>query len=358
MMPMSGSPRIQATPPADRLDVRSAWVDAAKGLCIILVVMMHTALGVGEAMGGEGWLHAVVAFAKPFRIPAFFLLAGLFLARTIAQPWAKFLDRKLLHFVYFYLLWAGIQISLKIGASQGASAALTAMFEALIEPYGTLWFIYLLPIFFVVTKMLRPVPAPLIFAAAMLLEVMHVHTGWTALDEFAARYIWFFAGYALAQMIFQAAGWMRMHSALTAVSALAAGVITALCVVYGVADSRGVSLLLGISGSLGLIAVAVLLTPTAAGACVTISGAQFHCHLSGIFSANGRPAHALAAHRDGACSGNWADQFSGLDHGRISAAGDAKTGTRHASAISVHPAGMGTDQPETAARDESGRIIR
>ncbi|MGL4322578.1 MAG: acyltransferase family protein [Beijerinckiaceae bacterium] len=273
MTPMSGMTRLQATPPADgRPTARSAWVDAAKGLCIILVVMMHTALGVGEAMGGEGWLHAVVAFAKPFRIPAFFLLAGLFLARTIAQPWATFLDRKLLHFVYFYLLWAGIQISLKIGAAHGASAALTAMAQALIEPYGTLWFIYLLPIFFVVTKMLRPIPAPLILAAAVLLEMLLVQTGWTAIDEFSARYIWFFAGYALAQIVFQAAGWMRMHSALTAVSALAAGVVTALCVVYGIADSRGVSLLLGISGSLGLIAVAVLLTHTVAGGALQYIG--------------------------------------------------------------------------------------
>ncbi len=30
--------------------------------------------------------------------------------------------------------------------------------ESFIEPFGTLWFIYLLPIFFVVTKLTRNVP--------------------------------------------------------------------------------------------------------------------------------------------------------------------------------------------------------
>jgi len=50
---------------------RLAWVDVAKGLCIILVVMMHSTLGTGEALGGEGFLHTVVEFAKPFRIPDF-----------------------------------------------------------------------------------------------------------------------------------------------------------------------------------------------------------------------------------------------------------------------------------------------
>jgi len=46
-------------------DGRVAWVDCAKGFCIVFVLMMHSTLGVGNALGAEGWLHAVVAFAKP-----------------------------------------------------------------------------------------------------------------------------------------------------------------------------------------------------------------------------------------------------------------------------------------------------
>ena len=41
--------------------------------------------------------------------------------------------------------------------------------ESFIEPFGTLWFIYLLPIFFVVTKLSRQLPPPrgdLVLAAA------------------------------------------------------------------------------------------------------------------------------------------------------------------------------------------------
>jgi uncharacterized membrane protein YcfT len=47
----------------------------------------------------------VVAFAKPFRMPDFFLISGLFLARVIDRDWRTYLDRKVVHFVYFYLLW-------------------------------------------------------------------------------------------------------------------------------------------------------------------------------------------------------------------------------------------------------------
>ena len=43
---------------------RLAWVDIAKGICIILVVMMHTTFGLEKATGETGWMHAVVAFSK------------------------------------------------------------------------------------------------------------------------------------------------------------------------------------------------------------------------------------------------------------------------------------------------------
>ena len=63
---------------------RVAWVDYAKGWSIVLVVVMHSALGVGFAVGENSCLHAVVAFAKPFRMPDFFLVAGLFAGRSMA----------------------------------------------------------------------------------------------------------------------------------------------------------------------------------------------------------------------------------------------------------------------------------
>jgi len=82
------------TPQASRID----WVDYAKGFCIIMVVMMHSTLGVEQAAGREGWMHAAVAFARPFRMPDFFLISGLFLARVIDRARRDYLDRKVLHF--------------------------------------------------------------------------------------------------------------------------------------------------------------------------------------------------------------------------------------------------------------------
>ena len=58
-------------------------------------------------------MHAISDFAKPFRMPDFFLISGLFLARAIDRDWTTYLDRRVWHFVYFYVLWLTIQIGFK-----------------------------------------------------------------------------------------------------------------------------------------------------------------------------------------------------------------------------------------------------
>src|ERR1700730_7253344 len=92
---------------------RVDWVDYAKGFCIVMVVMMHSTLGVEAEAGREGFMHYVVAFATPFRMPDFFLISGLFLARVIDRDWRTYLDRMVVHFIYFYLLWTAIQFAVK-----------------------------------------------------------------------------------------------------------------------------------------------------------------------------------------------------------------------------------------------------
>src|SRR5690349_20473875 len=94
---------------AARLD----WVDMAKGLSIFLVVIMYCASSVGEDTGQIGFLHWTIAFAMPFRMPEFFLLSGLFLSQVIARPWNTYADRRVVHYFYFYVLWAIIHIVFK-----------------------------------------------------------------------------------------------------------------------------------------------------------------------------------------------------------------------------------------------------
>src|SRR5438477_1861950 len=173
---------------------RVDWVDYAKGFCIVFVVMMHSTLGVGQAAGQEGWLHTVVAFAKPFRMPDFFMISGLFLAQVIDRDWRTYLDRKVVHFAYFYVLWMSIQFLVKapiLVHEHGGLGLVWLYVESFWEPFGTLWFIYLLPIFFVVTKLAHALRLPpwAVWLVAAALEIAHIDTGWTVIDEFASRFV-------------------------------------------------------------------------------------------------------------------------------------------------------------------------
>jgi uncharacterized membrane protein YcfT len=219
-------------------------------------------LGVEKAAGETGFMHALVAFAKPFRMPDFFLISGLFLSVVIDRDWRTYLDRKVVHFAYFYLLWAAIQFGFKAPGFAAESSWAHAGYlylESFIEPFGTLWFIYLLPIFFVVTKLTRRISPLAIFVVAALLESAHVVTGWTVIDEFCARFVYFFAGYWLASYVFALSDRARSHPALALVALVMWAVINGVLVEYGYSERPVISLALGLAGASAIIVVGTLL---------------------------------------------------------------------------------------------------
>jgi uncharacterized membrane protein YcfT len=245
---------------------RIDWVDYAKGICIILVVMMHSTLGVEKATGTLTWLHPFIDWARPFRMPDFFMISGLFLASRIAKDWRNYLDSKVLHFAYFYILWMTIQFFVRDFAALRAESVqkiLLAYAAGFYEPYGTLWFIYLLAVFFVVTKLLLRVPPVLIFTIAALLEMAPIETGHTAIDEFAARYVYFFAGFWMAKLILNFAGQINSKSNAVIFSALTVwGFGNYWLVQSGIAALPGVSLVLGFIGAAAVVSSGVLLSKT------------------------------------------------------------------------------------------------
>ena len=255
---MTGNGTSAVTERSERID----WVDYAKGICIVMVVMMHSVLGVEAAAGQTGFMHVLVAFAKPFRMPDFFLISGLFLAIVIDRDWRTYLDRKVVHFAYFYVLWVTIQFGFKapsFAAETGWAHVGFAYLESFIEPFGTLWFIYLLPVFFIVTKAARKVPRPLVWTAAALLEMAHISTGWTVIDEFAARFVYFYSGYWFAAYVFalsdRARAWPALALAALALWALVNGGL----VMSGTSERPLISLMLGLAGACAIVSTGTLL---------------------------------------------------------------------------------------------------
>ncbi len=248
--------------PAPLADGRVDWVDYAKGICIIMVVMMHSVLGVEAAAGQTGFMHLLVEFAKPFRMPDFFLISGLFLPLVIDRDWRTYLDRKVVHFAYFYALWVTIQFGFKAPyfASEAGWTHVGVMYlEAFIEPFGTLWFIYLLPIFFVVIKATRRLPAPAIWGAAALLEMAHVSTGWTVIDEFCARFVYIYSGYLFADAVFALSDRARARPGLALAGLALWALVNGILVKFGFSEWPLISLALGLAGACAIVTAGTLL---------------------------------------------------------------------------------------------------
>jgi uncharacterized membrane protein YcfT len=243
---------------------RVAWVDYAKGICIILVVMMHTTLGVEKAAGEVSALNGFIEWARPFRMPDFFLISGLFLSSRIARPWRDYLDSKVVHFAYFYLLWMTIQFLTKswgIYQDGGVPGLAGGYLLGFVEPFGTLWFIYLLALFFVVVKAARRVPPLLMFIIGAALEAAPIETGWIVIDEFASRFVYFYAGYWLAPSIFTfAAAVGRLNPAGILAALFIWGVGNGWLVSHGWSHTLGLSLAMGFAGAGAVVSTGVLLS--------------------------------------------------------------------------------------------------
>jgi uncharacterized membrane protein YcfT len=246
------------------MEKRVDWVDVAKGICICMVVMMHSTLGVEKAADAPGWMGYFVEFARPFRMPDFFLIAGLFLASRINAPWRLYLDRKVLHFAYFYVLWLTIQFAFKapgFAAEMGWGGVAREYLYAFVEPWGTLWFIYHLALFLLVTRLLKNVPWPIVWLGAAALEIAPIHTGSVLIDEFAGRFVYFYTGYVFASSVFKFAEWVRADRVAATIGFALWAVVEALLVFNGYGDLPLVSLALGLVGAMAVVTLATLISP-------------------------------------------------------------------------------------------------
>lgn len=253
---------------------RMAWVDTAKGLSIILVVMMYATYNTGKYTGDVGFLHYVIGFATPFRMPEFFLISGLFLSQVIGRPWRRYADRRVVHYLYFYAIWAAIMIVLKIGVFEHDPLAMSHdLALALVEPYGVLWFIYMLGIFSAAAKLFWQLRVPhwIVIPAAAALQMAGIESASYIVTQFCAYFVFFYTGYVIAPLVFRLVDWSQRHLTL-AIGGLAAWALVNGALVYspgftilptetemGYAAMPPVHLALAVAGALALCVLGSML---------------------------------------------------------------------------------------------------
>lgn len=256
---------------------RLEWVDIAKALSIMLVVMMYTTYGVGEATGVPNAMHWIVAFAKPLRMPEFFLISGLFLSYGIARSWRHFVDKRVVHYMYFYVLWSIILYMFKVALFDGnLTGAIQNILAIGAWPYSVLWFIYALALFSLAIKVLHSLRVPhwAALAGAAVLQMLTIETSSYFLNDLAEYFVYFYAGYAFAPLV------LRFVQSIIAKPLLGLAYLAVWAVVdaflvftgpfailtndvhMGLAATPGVLLPLATAGALAVCVTAGLLTHT------------------------------------------------------------------------------------------------
>ena len=245
---------------------RIEWVDYAKGICIIAVVTLYTANEARGAFDTAGWMQYWVDFAKPFRMPDFFLLSGLFLARVINKPWRHYVDRKVVHFLYFYILWSVIYMIYRISTGEFAGENLVFIAKSFISmslfwPFSQLWFILMLPIFFVATRLVKGIPVWIVFPVLCLVHLFPpVDIKLSMMPEqFFERFVFFYAGYAFATHFFAYARKVQHYPLITLAMIGVWIAVNSLLVFNDFLEYTIVTLILGFYGAYAVIAIGALL---------------------------------------------------------------------------------------------------
>ena len=205
---MTATDQIIGKPPQERL----GWVDAARGIAIILVVFGHAWRGVDAAgiIENEALYQRVDRFVYLFHMPVFFLLSGLFLPALIkAASFMTALGKQIVRLLYPMVLWTYVFLFMRYLAGDAANTTVTLadVFVIPLPPVEHMWFLWalfciqipLIGLLFVASKWRMRWEMPMVVFAITVLILAFM-----PLPQ--SLYPWFFN--ALEYAPFVALGWL------------------------------------------------------------------------------------------------------------------------------------------------------
>jgi fucose 4-O-acetylase-like acetyltransferase len=198
-LPPTELSRDAATADHKRARERADWVDAAKGIGIVLVVVGHGTRGLIDAGlldESSGWGTANYLIYT-FHMPLFFLLAGLFVQARLGWNPSAFVSSAVSRIAWPYVLWSAIQLAVidAVGTLVNRPTPLDAqrLIALLWEPTSQFWFLHALLLLHIASRLVVPRfgAAPLLAAllvARMLVSVVDVPHGIGQLCRFGPYY--------------------------------------------------------------------------------------------------------------------------------------------------------------------------
>lgn len=162
---------------------RLAWVDAGRGLAILLVALFHSASWlVAAGASVSGWVEFNLIVSS-LRMPLFFVLSGLFAAKWLVVGWGELWRGKVRMFAWVFLLWSFIgscafTIGVRLMKGEGSLGGTLIPFAiSPVVPRLELWFIWALALFFCLAKLTARVDPRLQLAVAGVASMVAL-SGW------------------------------------------------------------------------------------------------------------------------------------------------------------------------------------
>jgi fucose 4-O-acetylase-like acetyltransferase len=234
---------------------RADYLDIAKGLGIILVVIFHVRRGILEAGGHIG--NPAFAFADYFtylfHMPLFFLISGIFVQHSLRKGTVPFLREKLIHIYWPYLLWSIVSLLAAVVLSSYVNNSVDLQRLLLVPflPKFHFWFLFTLMLYFILCAFVRDIRV--LGVIAVLGSLLYLQPD---VQLYAGRYvhflIFFVAGMALSAQLqnFDSDRWWPGALAVLLLSAIAG-------FWFGLDDMSPIMVPAGFAGSYLVIALSL-----------------------------------------------------------------------------------------------------
>jgi uncharacterized membrane protein YcfT len=152
---------VTGAPGAGGAPGREVWIDAGRGIAVVLVVLYHAARWFDVA----AW-EQVNDYVSSVRMPFFFMISGLLAYRVGAagpagSSWRTLWDRRLSLYLWVFVVWECIGTACYLigfalrGTPLGFGPMLRDLLLSPVRPQFELWFIWALAIFCVLARLLR-----------------------------------------------------------------------------------------------------------------------------------------------------------------------------------------------------------
>jgi len=193
-----------------------SWVYHARGLAIILIVYRHIVLGMkASGIPVSNLMYDLQMIFFNFRMPAFFILSGVFIAKSVKRRPALMVARdKVNNLLYPYVLWAVITLLLQISFRQFSNARRNwdDFIDILVQPrtLDQLWYLFALfnaslLYLFLNTVLVRKQWLHFLIAACLHYVSFFVHP-YSLFSDFFYFYLFFYAGALISEYLLDA-GW-------------------------------------------------------------------------------------------------------------------------------------------------------